>query len=222
MINVLHSLSLSAFPRHIKYAGFGKYWSSDWPPPFNREVYIDTDPEWSQRLVFVVRPGSNKALARKLYPCILLEWIPRAKAEVGILIPARVPHVCPAKVLPYFHAVSRYIMPSLGLLNPPDNIHHGDPDVYIPDSARKVIADTGGNSGCGKQMVLQLAKHRPARIYLAARSKSKYDDAVQDILVSAPGAVVRFLELDLSSLPSVKRAAEQRIIPRYVMQWKFD
>ncbi|ETI29065.1 hypothetical protein G647_01518 [Cladophialophora carrionii CBS 160.54] len=100
-------------------------------------------------------------------------------------------------------------MPLLGFLNPLDNVHKFDPDKDVPDLAGKVIIVTGGNSGCGKETVLQLAKHNPGCIYLAARSQAKYDDAMKDISAAAPNANVRFLEMDLSSLASVKQAADQ-------------
>ncbi|KIW30106.1 uncharacterized protein PV07_05880 [Cladophialophora immunda] len=103
-------------------------------------------------------------------------------------------------------------MPLLGFLNPFDNVHGFEPDKDIPDLAGKVIVVTGGNSGCGKEMILQLAKHQPQRIYLAARSQAKYDDAMKDISAAAPSANVSFLQLDLSSLASVKRAADQVIV----------
>ncbi|OAP62187.1 hypothetical protein AYL99_04390 [Fonsecaea erecta] len=100
-------------------------------------------------------------------------------------------------------------MAPLGFLNAADNVYKFEPDKDIPDLAGKVIVVTGGNSGCGKEMVLQLAKHLPQRIYLAARSQAKYDEAMKDISRAAPSATVTFLQLDLSSLASVKRAADQ-------------
>ena len=102
-------------------------------------------------------------------------------------------------------------MPLFGFLNPSDNAHGFDPDKHIPDLAGKVIVVTGGNSGCGKETMLQLAKHHPRRIYLAARTQAKFDDAMKDVSAAAPSASVAFLELDLSSLASVKKAAAQVI-----------
>lgn len=82
------------------------------------------------------------------------------------------------------------------------------PDSDIPDLSSKVIIVTGGNSGTGKQSVLQLAKHHPGKLYLAARSKSKAEAAIADIVAVVPTADIKFLELDLASFESVKRAAD--------------
>ena len=96
------------------------------------------------------------------------------------------------------------------LFNGVVNVHNFDPDKDIAPLTGKVIVVTGGNSGCGKQTVLQLAKHSPRRIYLTARSRAKYDDAMVSISAAVPDAtvVVKFLELDLASLASVKKASE--------------
>lgn len=99
-------------------------------------------------------------------------------------------------------------MPLFGFLNPLEDVHKFDPDKNIPRLAGKVIIVTGGNSGCGKETILQLAKHTPGCIYLAARTKEKYDDAMQAIAAVAPSANVKFMELDLGSLESVKKAAQ--------------
>ena len=84
-----------------------------------------------------------------------------------------------------------------------------DADQDIPDISSKVIVVTGGNSGVGKESVLQLSKHRPAKLYLTARSKAKYDAAIEDIKKANPEAEANiiFLELDLASFASVKTAA---------------
>ena len=99
------------------------------------------------------------------------------------------------------------------LFNPLNNVHDFDPDKHIPDLSGKVVIVTGANAGCGKETVLQLAKHSPGRIYLAARSKAKYDDAMKAVAAATPNAseFVRFLELDLASLASLKAAADKVI-----------
>ena len=82
-----------------------------------------------------------------------------------------------------------------------------DPDRDIPDLSSKVIVVTGGNSGVGKESVLQFSKHKPAKLYMTARSKVKYDAALVDIKKSNPDAQITFLEMDLASFASVKKAA---------------
>lgn len=59
----------------------------------------------------------------------------------------------------------------------------------------------------GKESILQLSKHRPAKLYMTARSQAKYDTAVADIKASNPDANITYLELDLASFASVKTAA---------------
>jgi NAD(P)-dependent dehydrogenase (short-subunit alcohol dehydrogenase family) len=62
--------------------------------------------------------------------------------------------------------------------------------------------------GRGFGTSIELAKHG-ARVYIASRSASKFDDAKRDILAESPNADVRFLSLDLADLGSVKAAAER-------------
>jgi NAD(P)-dependent dehydrogenase (short-subunit alcohol dehydrogenase family) len=85
-----------------------------------------------------------------------------------------------------------------------------NPDKDIPDLSSKTIIVTGGNIGLGKETVLQLSKHNPFKLYLAARSRAKFDTAMKDILKANPSAEtsVSFLELDLASFASIKRAAD--------------
>ncbi|KAL2784290.1 NAD(P)-binding protein [Aspergillus keveii] len=87
----------------------------------------------------------------------------------------------------------------------------GDRD--IPPLDGKVILVTGGNMGLGKQCVLEYAKHNPAKIYLAARTPSKAQAALDDIQRTLPKkANIVLLELDLASLDSVARAASRVLV----------
>jgi retinol dehydrogenase-12 len=65
-----------------------------------------------------------------------------------------------------------------------------------------------GNIGLGQETCLQLAKHSPAQIYLAARNESKARDAIDGIKEASPQANVEFLELDLGDFESIKKAAK--------------
>ncbi|ORY61260.1 uncharacterized protein BCR38DRAFT_494331 [Pseudomassariella vexata] len=83
-----------------------------------------------------------------------------------------------------------------------------NPDTDIPSLEGKVILITSANSGMGKQSALQLAKHKLAHIWMAARSPEKGNEAVADIESQIPGANATFLELDLCSFDSIKSAAK--------------
>lgn len=82
-----------------------------------------------------------------------------------------------------------------------------NPVKDIPSLAGKVILVTGGNSGLGKQSVLDFARHEPREIWLAARNADKARHAVKEIQQEVPGAPIKILELDLTSFESVKQAA---------------
>lgn len=56
---------------------------------------------------------------------------------------------------------------------------------------------------------MQLAKHQPRSLYLAARTQSKAEAAIAEIKAAVPNASVEFLQLDLSSFDSVKKAADR-------------
>ena len=80
-------------------------------------------------------------------------------------------------------------------------------DFRIPDLSGKVILVTGGNSGLGKESILQLAKHNPQQIFLTARSTAKAEEAIQDIKTAVPHVNVSFVTMDLACLNSVKEGA---------------
>ena len=66
-----------------------------------------------------------------------------------------------------------------------------------------------GNNGLGKEAVLQLVKHNPARLFLAARTPSKAEAAIGEIKKVVPSANISYLKLDLCSFQSISAAAEQ-------------
>ncbi|PLB46269.1 NAD(P)-binding protein [Aspergillus steynii IBT 23096] len=85
-----------------------------------------------------------------------------------------------------------------------------NPLTDIPDLSGKVCLVTGANSGLGEATVAALATHRPAKIYLAARSRSKAEGALERIRSTSSEASktdISILDLDLASFESVKAAA---------------
>ncbi|KAK0716354.1 hypothetical protein B0H67DRAFT_490262 [Lasiosphaeris hirsuta] len=82
------------------------------------------------------------------------------------------------------------------------------PTLKASSLAGKVVLLTGTNSGLGRQCALELAKLNPERIWMTARSPQKGKEAVDYVMRLVPGAAVEFLELDLSSFDSIKRAAK--------------
>lgn len=80
----------------------------------------------------------------------------------------------------------------------------------IPDLKDQVIIVTGGNAGLGLETVKQLSSHNAARIYLAARSQDKAEQAIREQrAANTKTSDVVFMRLDLASLESVKDAASE-------------
>lgn len=78
----------------------------------------------------------------------------------------------------------------------------------IPNQAGRVAVITGANTGLGYETARALAAHG-AHVVLAVRSLDKGKDAAARITTEHPGADVVLQELDLTSLASVRAAAER-------------
>jgi NAD(P)-dependent dehydrogenase (short-subunit alcohol dehydrogenase family) len=77
----------------------------------------------------------------------------------------------------------------------------------VPDQTGRVAVVTGSNTGIGYQAAAALAD-RGAHVVLAVRNLDKGNDAVARILAASRGADVAVQQLDLTSLESVRAAAE--------------
>jgi NAD(P)-dependent dehydrogenase (short-subunit alcohol dehydrogenase family) len=78
----------------------------------------------------------------------------------------------------------------------------------IPDQTGRTAIVTGANTGLGFQTAAALAA-RGARVVLAVRNVDKGKDALARIADASPGAEVELQRLDLSSLASIRSAAEE-------------
>ncbi|WP_326548268.1 SDR family NAD(P)-dependent oxidoreductase [Mycolicibacterium sp. ND9-15] len=77
----------------------------------------------------------------------------------------------------------------------------------IPDQSGRTAIVTGANSGLGYDTAAALAD-KGAQVVLAVRDIDKGNEAKDRIKAVSPNAVVALQELDLSSLDSVRRAAD--------------
>ncbi len=79
--------------------------------------------------------------------------------------------------------------------------------AHIPDLTGRVAVVTGANGGLGLETATALAG-AGARVWLAARSRSKVTAARDGIRDRFPEAALDIVELDLAELASVRAAAE--------------
>ena len=77
----------------------------------------------------------------------------------------------------------------------------------VPDQSGRVAFITGANSGIGWDNARVLAE-RGATVLLGVRRRERGEDAIERIRALHPEADVRLLEIDLSDLGSVARAAD--------------
>jgi len=78
----------------------------------------------------------------------------------------------------------------------------------IPDQTGRTAIVTGANTGLGYETAVALAG-QGARVVLAVRNLDKGKQAAARIAEAHPGATVELQELDLTSLASIRAAAEQ-------------
>ncbi|KAI0662127.1 NAD(P)-binding protein [Cubamyces menziesii] len=90
----------------------------------------------------------------------------------------------------------------------------------IPDLTGRVVIVTGGNVGIGYETIKALLP-RNAKVYMASRNKEKAEAAIAS-LKEATGKEAIFLELDLSSLASVKKAAQEFLSKEHELHILFN
>jgi NAD(P)-dependent dehydrogenase (short-subunit alcohol dehydrogenase family) len=78
----------------------------------------------------------------------------------------------------------------------------------IPDQTGRTAVITGANTGLGYETATALAA-KGAHVVLAVRNLEKGKEAADRITSASPGASVALQELDLTSLESVRAAAEE-------------
>jgi NAD(P)-dependent dehydrogenase (short-subunit alcohol dehydrogenase family) len=78
----------------------------------------------------------------------------------------------------------------------------------IPDQTGRTAVITGANTGLGYETAAALAA-KGAHVVLAVRNLEKGKEAARRIEQATPGAQVALQELDLTSLESIRAAAEQ-------------
>lgn len=66
-----------------------------------------------------------------------------------------------------------------------------------------------GNSGLGAASIREFARHKPAQIWLAARTRTTAEEIAKSVRDEVADANIIILDLDLGSLDSVKAAAKR-------------
>ena len=82
-----------------------------------------------------------------------------------------------------------------------------DPVKDIPSLEGKVVLVTGGNAGIGKATISALARHGPAKIYLAARRRDAAEATAAEIEKETGYKGIVVLDLNLASFDSVRQCA---------------
>jgi NAD(P)-dependent dehydrogenase (short-subunit alcohol dehydrogenase family) len=84
----------------------------------------------------------------------------------------------------------------------------------MPDQAGKIVLITGANDGLGLYVTKAFAAKNASAVIMACRNRQKAENARSEILKLYPKATLDIVDLDLSSLQSVKACADQ-VLARY-------
>jgi len=80
--------------------------------------------------------------------------------------------------------------------------------ISIPDQSGKIIIITGANSGIGYESARELTR-KGAEVIVASRDPVKAEKAILRIKDEIPDAKLKFMELNLANLDSVRKFAEE-------------
>jgi len=78
----------------------------------------------------------------------------------------------------------------------------------IPDLSGKIIIITGANSGIGFESAREFAR-KGAEVIVASRNPEKAEKAIVRIREELPAAKLKFIELDLANLASIRKFTEE-------------
>ncbi|ORY59761.1 short-chain dehydrogenase/ reductase-like protein [Pseudomassariella vexata] len=99
-------------------------------------------------------------------------------------------------------------------MSSPPTYESFNPGNDLPSLAGKVVLVTGGTAGLGKASIETLAKHGPAHIYFTGRNVDAANSLIANVKKVAPSVSLTFLEMDFSSLASVKEACSKFVHDR--------
>jgi len=96
-------------------------------------------------------------------------------------------------------------------------------EANVPDLTDKVCIVTGSNTGVGKE-VARILYSKNASVYVACRTESKAQSAIEDIKTSQPSSKgkLTFLSLDLGDLPAVAKTADQFLAQETKLDYLFN